>query len=413
MARSSPFRIDLQCPQCGAPAELEETQQIIDCPFCRVRHVVQNDPQLTACIQPQTDIPESELTYIPYWRFKGMAFAFDRNRIRNRVIDTSSVALNASSLPPSLGLRSQTQTLRFATSSTRGQFLTPQVPRKQLRTRLSQQLLGQGSRHRSALIQSHVGEILSLIYAPYAVNGQGIFDGLTGRRLPGAGIDDLQNATASAPAATCSFRPCLCPHCGWDLEGETDSHVMACPGCRAMWISHRREFVPIPFSLASCSSGDTWLPFWQFGVRASSLCLGTRADLIRLANLPQAVTAREEQTRLLFRIPAFRIQPALFLRLSRQLTVFDIQTQPCEELELTGLHPATLPVKEGFQAVLPLICELAWDKQAIQSTLPGCRLRPTGTELVYLPFVRRRSELVQPELKTAFLKSALDLGREL
>jgi len=413
VANSSSFRIDLQCPQCGAPAELEETQHIVDCPFCRVRHLVQNDPQLTAYIPPKTDIQESELCFMPYWRFKGTAFAFDRTRVRNRVIDTSSLAVNVSGLPHSLGLRSQTQTLRFVTPETPGRFTVPQLPGKELRARLSARHLGQGSRSSPPLVQSHVGEILSLIFAPFAVNSRGAFDGLTGRRIPGTDPADLLAAESCPPPSACSFRPCLCPHCGWDLDGGPDSHVLGCTGCRTMWICHQTCFVNISVAMAASSAADLWLPFWQFQVRASNMALKTRADLIRLANLPQTVSKEDGTTDLWIRVPAFRIQPALFLRLSRQLTVCDLSTQTWADPEAKSLHPANLPLQEGFQAIPPLICDLAWDKESIESLLQGCRLRPSKSELVALPFAEHRSEFVQPELKIAFLKSALNLGRML
>ncbi len=411
MATNFPFRIDLQCPQCGAPAELEEMQQIVDCPYCRVRHVVQNNPQLTVSIPPQTDIPKSELFFIPYWRFKGSAFAFDRTRVRSRVIDASSLAINSMGLPHSLGLRSQTQALRFVTPETPGAFLVPRVPQKEMRTRLSSQFLGQGTWCGPPPVQSHVGEVLSLIFAPCAVTSRGVFDGLTGRLLSGVKAADLLEQESSAPPSTCSFRPCLCPRCGWDLEGQTDSHVLGCPGCKAMWISHKSRFMNVSATMGSGASGDLWLPFWQFQVQASTIHLNTRADLIRLANLPQAVHSNDARSELCFRIPAFQVQPKIFLRLARQITVFDVPTQPLDNQDFRALYPATLPLQEGFQAILPLICDLAWDKQSIEPALSGCRMRPTRSELVYVPFVEQRSEVVQPDLKTGFLKSALDLGR--
>ncbi len=35
--KSSNLRIDYQCPQCGAPAELAETDRLFTCVFCRVK----------------------------------------------------------------------------------------------------------------------------------------------------------------------------------------------------------------------------------------------------------------------------------------------------------------------------------------------------------------------------------------
>jgi hypothetical protein len=180
-----------------------------------------------------------------------------------------------------------------------------------------------------------------------------------------------------------------------------------------MWICHQNRFVNISAAMASSPAAGPWLPFWQFQVRASNVALKTRADLIRLANLPQTVMADDEKADLWLRVPAFRIQPSLFLRLSRQLTVGELSTQAWADPAAQAMHPATLPLQEGFQAIPPLICDLAWDKQTIESLLHGCRLRPSRSELVALPFAEHRSEIVQPELKIALSKSALDLGRTL
>jgi hypothetical protein len=180
-----------------------------------------------------------------------------------------------------------------------------------------------------------------------------------------------------------------------------------------MWICHQNGFVNISAAMASPSAEGLWLPFWQFQVRASNLALRTRADLIRLANLPQTVKTGDDTADLWLRVPAFRIRPSLFLRLSRQLTACELSTQAWADPAAKAMYPATLPLQEGFQAIPPLICDLAWDKQSIQSLLHGCRLRPSKSELMVLPFSEHRSELVQPELKIALSKSALDLGRTL
>jgi len=126
VVRSSSFQIDIQCPQCGAPVVLEETENIIECPFCRVRSILSTHPFPCYYFEPrQEKLSHIPVIYIPYWRFKGLEFALNIEQVSYRVIDSSWVAidkLEQQGIPSSLGLRSQTQKLKFIQPETKGLF---------------------------------------------------------------------------------------------------------------------------------------------------------------------------------------------------------------------------------------------------------------------------------------------------
>ena len=73
MLTSPRLLIDHQCPQCGAPATLEETERLFTCPFCRVKsYLVTRD--YFRYMLPHAAPAGKSLVFLPYWRFKGSFF---------------------------------------------------------------------------------------------------------------------------------------------------------------------------------------------------------------------------------------------------------------------------------------------------------------------------------------------------
>ena len=62
-------------------------------------------------------------------------------------------------------------------------------------------------------------------------------------------------------------------------------------------------------------------------VAVKGIALKSYADLARAANLPKMIRPEWEGQEVYFWVPAFRLHPSLFLRLSKQMTLF----QPVEE----------------------------------------------------------------------------------
>jgi len=86
--------IEHQCPQCGAPAVLKETDRLFACEFCRVKsYLLQND--FFRYMLPNSAPENKDLLFFPYWRFKGMLFSCVENGIKHRFIDISHQAVES------------------------------------------------------------------------------------------------------------------------------------------------------------------------------------------------------------------------------------------------------------------------------------------------------------------------------
>jgi len=72
--KSSNFLIDYQCPQCGAPAVLDETDRLFLCEYCRVKSYLITKDYFRYTL-PSKAPENKKLLYFPYWRFKGMLFS--------------------------------------------------------------------------------------------------------------------------------------------------------------------------------------------------------------------------------------------------------------------------------------------------------------------------------------------------
>jgi hypothetical protein len=106
------FLIEHQCPQCGAPAIMEETDRLFTCEFCRVKSYLVAKDVFRYLFSSQA--PQSKnLLYFPYWRFKGMLFSCAGNGVAHKFVDVSHQAVLSPLFPVSLGLRSQALKLKF------------------------------------------------------------------------------------------------------------------------------------------------------------------------------------------------------------------------------------------------------------------------------------------------------------
>ena len=104
MVNGSNFQIEQQCPQCGAPILIDETDRILSCKFCRTRVYLATEDHLRFYIPPAKGIPET-IYFIPYWRLKGLSYTLEETNISYKYFDANFLSFDLSSLPYSLGLR--------------------------------------------------------------------------------------------------------------------------------------------------------------------------------------------------------------------------------------------------------------------------------------------------------------------
>lgn len=424
VVKSSNFQIDIQCPQCGAPIVIQETVHIIECPFCRVRSILSVEPFPCYYFEPhQEKLSNMSLVYIPYWRFKGLEFALAKHHVSYRVIDNSWKAVKNLNIPASLGLRSQTQKLKFIQPGTKGIFLPHEISRKEIVRHMDNDydianiISGTSSKQtKKKQVYVHIGEIISLIYLPFYKTKSEIFDGFTGNKINfSPGLEKQIFSKGQLPEYNYSFQSGLCPNCGWDLTGASDSLVLVCKGCLRAYRISRTGLKPFKVQCGSIDADtDILIPFWKLAVKFTKLQLKKYADIIKLANLPKAILNEHKTKDFYFFIPGFKINPKLFLRLGKQVSLLQPDSIPFKtQLPRLDFYPGDLPLQEGLEAVLPILMELCKRQKGFWEILVKEKIKLDKYSLIYLPFTKTGSEYVQPELKFSIPVNSLKFGRTL
>ncbi len=408
------WRIDHECPQCGGPITLEETDRFFSCDYCRARlHITSNGP-FQYCLVPKN--AGTDLLYFPYWRFKGTAYAITGIKIHHRLMDHTRSASSVSELPYSLGFRPQTQPLSFATRKVEGRFITPSLAFSKILLSMEKQLAGMGvqATAQDTLEKKYIGETASIIYAPFKRDGQKLIDAITQKKsyLIKKPLDDESLIAGKADTWRPEFFPALCPQCGWDLNGERDSCVFVCENCERAWEPIHDGLNEVSMGAVLKHSGDaTYIPFWKIRPRITGIQLDTYADLVRLANLPKVVQKKWETLPLEFWVPAFKIRPDIFLRMGGMLTISAPENIVYENWKKPSIYPITLPLVDAVESLKIIFASLVVTKRKNYAKLPGIDISPLKSTLILLPFISRGNEFIYEEHNMAIQKIALRYGR--
>jgi DNA-directed RNA polymerase subunit RPC12/RpoP len=431
VVNGSNFQIEQQCPQCGAPIILDEADRILSCKFCRTRVYLAAEDIFRFYIPPAEGLSET-IYFIPYWRIKGLSYTIkekDMNRerqnslfsysisstirtidISNKYFDINFLSLDSKLLPHSLGLRPQAMKLKFMGSNeSEGKFLkfSPTLRDNfindyQTRT---------GGIHKEIFI----GETASVIYSPVYCANNRVYDALLKKPL------DLQKRDVEIEQTLISatdekwhveFLPLLCPDCGADLPGEKDALIVFCDNCHTAWNPSNKNFIRVKYCAWREAKDDniTYLPFWQLKVKIAGFPLETYADLIKVANLPKAPAEVWTKTPFYFFAPAFKLNPALFLRWCRQLTSAPPPNDLIADFPVKKIHPVTLPVNEALESSLLTLVSLTADKRNIAELLPSLNFTLEDSSLVLHPFKVSTGELVHTKLGFPMDMNALNMG---
>ena len=113
---------------------------------------------------------------------------------------------------------------------------------------------------------------------------------------------------------------------------------------------------------------------------------------------------------MMFWSPAFKINPALFLRWCRQMTVFQPDGGESHKLPLEFIYPVTLPLEQAGGGLTITLASVMADKRKIPALLPKIRTSLVESLLVYHPFVKTLNELIHPVMKVSIDPSALKYG---
>ncbi len=403
------WQVEHQCTQCGAAVVLDEDQRLFQCPFCRVKLYISPGDFFRYYLAPVAG--SGDITFVPYWRFKGMAFSFKDYNVLSSIVDVSRNATRFGFLPLSLGLRTQALKLKFVTASSPGSFLPQEIALKD--TMAIEERFMQTGLHRADL--TYIGEAVSMIYAPFYFKDLSVCDGISGQRIAPM-PDEAGLEFAGKPGAgqgRLSFLPSLCPQCGWDMEGEPQSAVLTCGNCGSAWAARNGRLENVPCSYIRIQ-GDSfsYLPFWHIETMSEGL-LESRADAVRILNLPEAV--RPQWEREIFRalVPAFKVNPELFLKIAKAMT-FNSGDFPLDEGCPKGaLNAATLPFNEALESLKIILAYSAVAKRSFAPFFPRIDLKLKSSKLVYWPFIHSGAEFVRPDRKFSFTSSAVKWGKRI
>jgi ribosomal protein L37AE/L43A len=404
--------IEHQCPQCGAPAILKETDRLFSCEFCRVNSYLLQDGFFRYML-PNAAPKAKDLVFFPYWRFKGMLFSCVDSGIEHKFIDVSHQAVESRYFPSSLGLRSQALKLNFVTPEISGYFLKPTFSFKKamdiFQHRFSKSLPN------PVFQQSHVGDTVSLIYSPF-YKEEKIYDAVLNKAVMTVPADDFE--TASLPGGRPNWRtqfiPTLCPGCGWDLEGRRDALVLNCKNCNSIWSPTKNGFKQLKFSIMHTKDENViYLPFWRIKADVNGITLNSYADLVRIANLPKAIQRNWEDKEFRFWCPAFKVRPRVFIRLGRSITLSQPMEKMLRELPDARIHPVTLPMKEAVESLIINLASFMKPQKDLFPLLQDITIKPKSYLLVLIPFVEQHHEFIQPALYLTLNKNQLSLASNL
>lgn len=262
--------------------------------------------------------------------------------------------------------------------------------------------------------RAYIGETFSLIFLPLFVQGGRVFDAVLNRSIaqlsdgavfPPPGGDDK-------PAWRITFMATICPHCGGDLEGERDSVVLNCGNCDTAWEAAEGRLSQVDRQIVPGKGKDPrYLPFWKITVRDDGLRINSYADFIRITKQPLVMQRAWEDRELSFWIPAFKIQPKVFLRLAGLMTI--LQKDLEESTPRKNLYPVTLPRGEAAQSLKIILASTAMDRKEVFPLLPQCDFAISKYSLIYLPFKSLGPDIIHEETGISINKNTLKYGHYL
>lgn len=388
---------------------MEETDRLFACKFCRVTSYLESSDVFRYML-PSTAPASKELLYFPYWRFKGMLFSCSCDGIGHKFVDVSHQAVSSPTFPVSLGLRSQALKLKFITPETEGRFLKPTQSSAHIEQIFDERF--DKTLPKPVLHHAHIGETISLIYAPYYVENR-LYDAVLSSPTAGAALDasELNQLPDENPHWRIHFMATLCPNCGWDLNGERDSLVLLCKNCTSAWYPVSRDLKQIQFGKhPSDEKNAIYLPFWRIKCNIKGLELNSYADLVKVANIPRVVQPGWEKIGFRFWAPAFKVRPKIFLQLSKNMTLAQPHTRLVGELPENRHYRINLPVTEANESLKVNLASFLKPKSQLMDVLPLVSITAQSFSLVYVPFIEMHHEYIQPDLHFAVNKNTLKLS---
>ncbi|TKB09370.1 hypothetical protein [Desulforhopalus sp. IMCC35007] len=410
--------IEQSCPSCGAQIVLNEDDKLIRCEFCDVTNF-RLDLSASRYVLPFSlpdDVEESELIYVPYLRFKGTVYFVENDQVRYKIVDTTRLALELQTLPPSLGLRPQAMKIRPVTSKVQGQFYLQTVPVKEAFLQAAKLVdLFSDNNKKQILHRAFIGETISLIYQPLYLRNGNVIDAVDKRSLGAVNLlGDRPKTCKSKKAWEPLFISTICPACGGLLQGERDSRVLRCGNCNIHWAEEKTRLVKVHWSVAENNRKySKYFPFWKIHFSTTGHDLKDYGALLRFTNQPIIAPESMQQEPLYFFVPAFKVNPKTFLQIASQLTIAQGKIPEGGPMEKVSSHPVTLNKSEAVQSIKSILAHLTVGKKKKLLHLSEIRIEVSRSELVFLPFAKKVHDYIQVHTPAALQVAAVRYGRSL
>ncbi len=405
------------CPSCGAEISLAEDDRLVRCPYCDVYNyrVAGSAPRYLLPGRLPAGVDPAAVVHIPYLRFKGTVYEVGGEGVHHRIVDTTRLGIEENDLPPSLGLRPQAMRLLPLIASRPGSYLRQSVPREEaFNQAVAVAGLLRRRERRSLFHRAFIGETLSRIYQPCYLHGDTVFDGVVARPLGSGELFSRHHSVAADPAWEPRFISSHCPRCSGGMDGERDTLVLRCRGCRSEWQEEGGRFVPVSSTMVPTTIRDALhLPFWRVTIATEGVRLTGFGDYLRFTNQPIAVRPAFDSLPLCLWVPAFKLNPRSFLQLAAQLTLGQWRLPAAEEGFVDEAYGVNLPAREAVQAVKTVLAHTTVSKKTSLPLLAELRIARHETRLIYVPFIVRGLDYVEEHSGAALLAAALRFGKTL
>jgi hypothetical protein len=402
--------IEYQCPQCGAPAELEETDRLFSCQYCHVKSYLDHQNHFQYVL-PDKAPTNKNLFFIPYWRFKGMLFSCINKNIEHKFVDVSLQAFDSILFPVSVGLRSQSLKMKFVTPDLNGYFVKPKLTFQNV----MDTFMNRFTTTPSEMIQhqTHVGETISIIYSPFYADNK-LYDAVLNETIKTQLPDDfdIQNFPGGKPTWSLDLIPTLCPYCGWDLKGDRDSIALICNNCISVWTPIKKKLKQINFGCLTIKDNAVYFPFWRIKADISGILLKSYADLVKIANLPKAIQKGWDKIDFYFWVPGFKVRPKTFLRLLSQTTTAQPMDELSDQLPPNKIFPVNLPSEEAAETLKINLASFIKNDTFLDN-LSQIKIKPKDLLLTFIPFEEGHHDYVQPKYQISINKNQLILSSNL
>jgi hypothetical protein len=408
------WQIEHRCPQCSAPVTLEETERLFVCPYCKVRLYIASDSVLRYYL-PAVRFQE-QIAYVPYWRTKGIQFTCRSSGLTTGVIDRTSRAHSASCFPYSLGVRPQVFKLRFVGQTIEKALLQPSVVFEDASEEVPAPVaMPDGSPITDpVLFRVAMREVESLIFSPVRIQGDILCDAIDGKSL-GKPMDEVMPGTGLPGEAQgdVTFIPALCPNCGADLIGEKESVMLFCSNCDLGWRVSGSALHNAGFAFLPGAQDALYLPFWCMDVHLEGMEEGRLfIDPARTGRL-DGQHLYLDRPGFCFWVPAFKVNPSLFLTLAERATVGQSSLDNAVAEVTEHLYPVTLPAREAAKLVKVLLRLLVGKREGVDPSFNRVTVRADEPRLYFIPFSSSGYELTHQKLRMSVHQNALKYGKNL